>query len=270
MENNADTRDPHPALRQLRREFSAPGAWAAVFGVAAILTFAGAFGTGDLMPFAPRLVYWMVLVTLSYATGALVGGLLGPRLKRRFGEVATTILVGIATGIAVTLVILGVNLVSFPDWTPTAQEILLGLAAVVVPIAIIVTFLLRMFELNLRANSGDAFTGEPAPTAQPPRILTRLPLAKRGDLLALSVEDHYVRVRTDKGEELILMRLTDAIAETEPIRGMRVHRSHWVANAAVAAARREGDRGILTLTDGTEVPVSRANIPEVRSAGLLP
>jgi hypothetical protein len=37
--------------------------------------------------------------------------------------------------------------------------------------------------------------------------------------VALSVEDHYVRVRTTRGEEMILMRLSDAIRETAPETG---------------------------------------------------
>lgn len=109
-------------------------------------------------------------------------------------------------------------------------------------------------------------------TAQPPVVplLERLPLDKRGDLVALSVEDHYVRIKTTIGTEMILMRLSDAIRETGDTRGDQVHRSHWVSYDQVASARREGDRAILTLKDGGEIPVSRANLPKIREAGLLP
>lgn len=104
----------------------------------------------------------------------------------------------------------------------------------------------------------------------PPPILQRLPLEKRGTLLALSVEDHYVRVHTSQGTEMVLMRLSDAMKETGNIPGAQVHRSHWVAFKAVTAARREGDRAILTLSSGVDIPVSRANLSKVKEAGLLP
>jgi DNA-binding LytR/AlgR family response regulator len=101
-------------------------------------------------------------------------------------------------------------------------------------------------------------------------LLDRLPLDKRGPLVSISVEDHYVRVRTAQGEELLLMRLTDAIREVGASKGVQVHRSHWVALDAVRAARREGDRAILTMAHGPEIPVSRTNVPAIREAGLLP
>jgi DNA-binding LytR/AlgR family response regulator len=65
------------------------------------------------------------------------------------------------------------------------------------------------------------------------------------------------------------MRLADAIAETEGCTGLQVHRSHWVALDHIAAARREGARGVLTLVDGREIPVSRTYVPSLRDAGLL-
>jgi DNA-binding LytR/AlgR family response regulator len=61
--------------------------------------------------------------------------------------------------------------------------------------------------------------------ASPP-ILNRVPVQRRGRLIALSVSDHYVEVLTDGGRSLVLMRLSDAIAETGPVKGLQIHRSH--------------------------------------------
>jgi DNA-binding LytR/AlgR family response regulator len=114
---------------------------------------------------------------------------------------------------------------------------------------------------------------EPAPSAAPPpraRFLDRLPEKIRGGALyALEAEDHYLRAHTSKGADLILMRMADAEAELEGVEGLRVHRSWWVARAGVTAARREGDRIILTLKSGVEAPVSRANVSAVRAAGWV-
>ena len=103
-----------------------------------------------------------------------------------------------------------------------------------------------------------------------PPLLDRLAFDKRGPLVSLSVEDHYVRVRTKKGEEMILMRLGDAIREVGDTPGLQVHRSHWIALDQVTMASRKGDGAVLSLQYGPDIPVSRANVRKIREAGLLP
>ena len=107
-----------------------------------------------------------------------------------------------------------------------------------------------------------------AATPEPPALLERLPRPQRGRLRHLSVADHYVAVRTDKGNSLVLMRLSDAIRETAPIAGLQVHRSHWVALDAVRRSTRQNGRPALELDDGSIVPVSRTYIAAVRAAGF--
>ena len=104
--------------------------------------------------------------------------------------------------------------------------------------------------------------------AAPPRFLDRLPLKLRGGLLyAVQAEDHYLRLHTSKGQDLILLRLSDAVAELEGIEGAQTHRSWWVAKDAVEAAKRGDGRAVLTLKGGVEVPVSRAYARGLREAG---
>lgn len=50
------------------------------------------------------------------------------------------------------------------------------------------------------------------------------------------MEDRYLRIHTDGGSDLILMRLRDAVGELAGADGLQVHRSFWVARAAVRAA----------------------------------
>jgi hypothetical protein len=103
----------------------------------------------------------------------------------------------------------------------------------------------------------------------PPRLLDRLPKRLGAEVFALQAEDHYVRVHTALGSDLLLMRFADAVAEAEGIDGLRVHRSWWVARDAVAAARAEGRRATLSLKTGLAVPVTRECVPEIRKAGWL-
>lgn len=104
--------------------------------------------------------------------------------------------------------------------------------------------------------------------AQPVRFMERLPAKLRGAAIyAVSSEDHYLRLHTSKGADLILMRLSDAISELEGLEGAQTHRSWWVARDAVENARREGDKVILELKGGVEAPVSRPNVRPLREAG---
>ena len=70
-----------------------------------------------------------------------------------------------------------------------------------------------------------------------------------------------------KGSDLILMRLSDAVAELEGLEGAQTHRSWWVAKAAVMDVRRRNGRATLTLTNGIEAPVSRAFARSLREDG---
>lgn len=101
------------------------------------------------------------------------------------------------------------------------------------------------------------------------RILAALPPERRAALLALAAEDHYLRVYTDLGEELILRRFGDALMDVAGLDGVQVHRGWWVARAAVAGSERNGDRPLLILTNGVRVPISRTYVQAARAAGLL-
>jgi len=99
----------------------------------------------------------------------------------------------------------------------------------------------------------------------PSTFLKRLPLKyHEADLYAVSSEDHYLRVYTNIGEELILMRLADALKELSETKGLQVHRSWWVHEASVLGYRTEGGRRFLTLKQDLKVPVSRSYIKQVQ------
>jgi hypothetical protein len=108
----------------------------------------------------------------------------------------------------------------------------------------------------------------PAPGRAP--FLDRLPPRLRGATLhAVQAEDHYLRVHTDRGSDLILLRLGDALAELAPLDGAQTHRSWWVARQAVRTVRRHDGRATLTLDGGLDVPVSRAHVAALRATGWL-
>ncbi|MEP9357036.1 LytTR family DNA-binding domain-containing protein [Xanthobacter sp. KR7-65] len=101
--------------------------------------------------------------------------------------------------------------------------------------------------------------------AAPIALVARLPPAVRGALVAVEMEDHYARVHTERGSGLVLLRLSDAIAETRPTPGRQVHRSWWVADSAITRFERAGRAGRLHLANGVSAPVSQRYLREVEA-----
>lgn len=107
-------------------------------------------------------------------------------------------------------------------------------------------------------------------TPKDPALIARLkPALRRAEIYALSAEDHYVRVHTSEGDDLILMRLSDAIKEVAEITGLSPHRSWWVAEGGVKFARKADGKITLILRNGVEVPVSRNNAKSIKEAGWV-
>lgn len=100
-------------------------------------------------------------------------------------------------------------------------------------------------------------------------LIQQLPLEKRGELLCLEMSDHYLKVYTDKGHHLVLMRFKDALSQLADYPGLQTHRSWWVAHSAVTSVKKDNRKITLVLKSALEVPVSRTYSEAVKSAGFL-
>lgn len=227
-------------------------------GAVALLVLAGPFGTLESLTLAARAGYWGIVVISTYATGTAIDIWLRPRLAAR-GRAIRLAGVAMATACAVTGLVSVLNGVLLGLWPQDD-----GMMPIIASIFLVAAIASLLLQLQGQATAPAAFV------ETQPILMDRLPLDKRGPLVALSVEDHYVRIRTTRGETMLLMRLADAIRETAPTPGLQVHRSHWIAIDAVRAVRREGDRAILTMTTGRDIPASRSHMTALRDAGLLP
>ncbi len=78
-----------------------------------------------------------------------------------------------------------------------------------------------------------------------------------GNIYSIEAQEHYVRVVTDSEARMVLYRFSDAVRQIPSELGMQVHRSHWVAHAAVKSLVVKGQGIKLLLQDGKSVPVSR-------------
>ena len=258
------TLHPPSAMRELRQHLSAPFVLAVQAGVALVLGLSGPFGTFESLGMGLRLPYWAGVVFGTYALGAAITLLVVDRLDRDRAHVALRVLRGGALiGLAVSVFLMLWNLPFFGGR---------DLGAAVIGRTLVGAFVVSWVVLGLREMLfGPSGPLGPSPeNSAAPAILQRLPLEKRGALVALSATDHYVEVVTERGSELVLMRLADAITEAAPTKGLQVHRSHWVALERVQGTRRRGDGALLDMGAGLEIPVSRRNMGAIRAAGLLP
>ncbi len=239
-------------------------AWARNLGIAAaaglFLAFSGAMGTDDVS-LAQRLLYWIPLMLI----GALVGHAVSVVISRFPGARSNVwvfgALLAVAIALPVTVVVWGYTSLMFGAFAVAALP---SLFSGVLVISAAMTGI--MILANQPGRVTHATAGADGPGAV--RFTERLPAKLKGAVIyAVSAEDHYLRLHTSKGSDLILMRLADAISELEGLEGAQTHRSWWVAKDAVESSRRDGDRVTLTLKGGAEAPVSRPNIKPLRDAG---
>ena len=218
------------------------------------LTFSGAFGTIDAS-LGLRLTYWMLMMITGYAWGSFVAGFFFRGGRRRTGNLLLdAALAALVMSGPFTLVV----------WVATRTLLSSNIPFQYLPILFgyVLLVSVALTAINLLIETRRSAVTHAGP--QPPKFLDRLPLKLRGaQVWAVEAEDHYLRLHTSKGQDLILMRLADAVAELEGIEGLQVHRSWWVARDAITDAKRGDGRATLTLKDGAEVPVSRTY------AGLL-
>lgn len=109
-------------------------------------------------------------------------------------------------------------------------------------------------------------TAEAAPAPAPPDFLRRLDKPLTGALLAVQAQEHYIRLVAEGSAPMLLYRFSDALEQLRPQQGLQVHRSWWVALAAIAAVERDNGRVSLQLVNGERVPVSRRHVGAVELA----
>lgn len=233
------------------------------FMIAAIVGFllavVGALDTAQI-GFGARLVYWEILMI----SGAIIG--LGvSEMVENWGRLRTRLwaempLVAILIGLPLTFMVIGTSALFFNAPPP-------DLSAIATMFALTFTISLVMTALNHFTHRpgteiDKAYTApiSPAlPNTMGQQLSARIPITHRHlQIIALESEDHYLRIYFEDAQSvLILMRLSDAIAELPKDKGSQTHRSWWVARHAIKTVSKVEGRATLTLNGNIEVPVSR-------------
>lgn len=241
-------------------------------GVAAFMSYVGAFGS-RAEPFVPRTLYMIAVAWVSVILGLFTFRLvvrLGWGVPRDAAKGPRRYLQGMISALLMTGP-MGVLVWGSTQLAPDGGAPL-GQLAGYVGTSFVMCQALTLFavSMNRRAYFAGLHLSAGAGPAPPPKFLERLPLKLRGaEVWAVEAEDHYLRLHTSKGQDLILLRLADAVDELTGIEGAQVHRSWWVARDAIADARRGDGRATLVLKDGSEVPVSRTYAKVIRDLGWI-
>ncbi|WP_323763248.1 LytTR family DNA-binding domain-containing protein [Marinovum sp.] len=227
------------------------------FGGVLVLAVTGPFGTYEVMSFAQRLVFWLVVFTgVGFfmhvcQTTALKTAWLGP-LPPVLRLAVGALLAGLP-GAAVVIFVHGVF----------RPPVVAGAALPVIWLQVaLIGWVVGIVEFLDWGGKGTS--------REPPQRRTgfhkRLPPELGDDIISISMQDHYAEVTTTLGSHLVLIRLSDAMAELKGAAGLQLHRSHYASIAHLVRLHREGTRLKATLSDGRELPVSASHADAVRAA----
>lgn len=251
------------ALREFREFYFAPRTYAIMAAITMVLTISGPFNTLDTMGVGPRAAYWAVICLSTFGSGMFFSTLaLAGSRAQKLPIIVQIVLSGLASAIPTSSIVFFINFLSFPGVEFELWDLLIIFIYCML-VGTTISLLMTWREIELRAKAKEE-NGETEI-----RLLKRLPLQLRAPLISISVQDHYVEVTSEKGKHLVLMRLSDAIAETEGMRGFRIHRSHWVAQSGIKAVHKRSGKFIIETTTDQELPVSRTYVDDLKTAEII-
>lgn len=222
-----------------------------------VMAFLGPFGS-IRMPVGDRLGYWLMCMVGGGIVGIAVDALVLTRLQAFWPRL---LVVSLFMSPPVAVLVSLVNAWMYGG--PLVQPGLAGFWFQVLVVCFAAMTLRQLAWAKASEPPTPAVEGDPLATFR-----LRLSARRRAaSLFAVEAEDHYLRVHTDAGEELIAARFGDALIELAAAPGFRTHRSWWVAADAIEAIRWTRGRGEARLKCGLKVPVSRSQAGPLKAAG---
>jgi DNA-binding LytR/AlgR family response regulator len=232
------------------------------------LTFAwfGVYETSQ-MPFPERAVYWTGLMAIGVISSLLVSPLVFDRWMPRSHPALQIVVTALLISAPVTIGLFVIASVGRGEMQSFGFVSMQYVYCIVISTLLTSAAWVLSRMAQMRAAPARVAAGAGATTST---FLDRLPVRMRAaEIYAVESEDHYLRVHTSAGQELILMRLADAVRELAALEGLQTHRSWWVARQGLADVVKGDGRLTLKLKSGAEAPVSRTYVKTVKDAGWL-
>lgn len=235
---------------------------AVLVAIGLLMGFLGPFAS-ERAPVVGRYVYWMICMVGGGLIGIVADDLLSRRMVVTWRRVAV---VSVLMTPAVSLLVLTTEhlLMGAPFGGAGYQQLLWQVWPILLAVLVVRTLVWRRLPARVETRT---VVAPPLPEAEA-TFRRRLSAKRRGArLIAIEAHDHYLKVHTDAGEELITLRFADALKELARAHGWRVHRSWWVAADAVEGVRWRRGLGEIRLVSGLTAPVSRTYAPTLKEAG---
>jgi len=224
-----------------------------------VMAALGPYRTLDV-PDPVRTAYWLAAVIGAGLAGIVVDTVLGSRIR---GFWLRIVAVSLLMTLPVTPFIYALN--AYMLDLPRRPWLLPQLAWQVLIVSLLLMALRALAWRRIVETR--TIVVPPLPEAERAFRL-RLSARRRGArLIAIEAEDHYVRVHTDAGSELVSMRFSQALEELALAHGFRLHRSWWAPADAIEAVRWNRGTGEARLAGGLTAPVSRSCAAVLKEAG---
>jgi hypothetical protein len=228
-------------------------------GLGLVMAALGPYRTLDV-PDVVRTAYWLAAVICAGLFGILVDSALGARIRGFWLRIVT---VSVLMTLPVTPFIYALNY--YMLGLPHRPWLLPQLARQVFVVSLLLMALRALAWRRLVETR--TIVVPPLPEAERAFRLRLTARRRAARLIALEAEDHYVRVHTDAGSELVSMRFSEAVEELALAHGYRLHRSWWVFADAIEAVRWNRGTGEARLAGGLTAPVSRSCAAALKQAG---
>lgn len=101
------------------------------------------------------------------------------------------------------------------------------------------------------------------------KLISRLPYSKQGAVISVEMSDHYAKITTTKGSEMLHLRMSDAVEQLSDHDGIQIHRSFWINRKYLKEVYRDGRKTMVRLTNGSEFPIGDSFIKKAADAGLI-
>lgn len=220
------------------------------------------FGS-EHMPMAERFAYW----TANLVGGGLIGAAIDEVLRRRIeGTWRRVAIASILMTPPTALFVCVSARITFGSWATVDDYVRLlpEVFVIALPAMVVRALVWRRPEVRVETRT---IVAPPLPEAEA-AFRRRLSARRRAArLIAVEAHDHYLRVHTDAGAELITARMADALDELAGAHGFQTHRSWWVAADAIEAVTWRRGTGEARLVGGLVAPVSRTQAAALRDAG---
>ncbi|MBO9708195.1 MAG: LytTR family transcriptional regulator [Caulobacter sp.] len=227
-----------------------------------LMGFLGPFAS-ERAPIVGRYVYWMICMVGGGLIGVAADEALSARMSVTWRRVlAVSVLMTPAVAV---LVLTTEHLLMGGRFDGTGfRRLLWQVWPILLAVMAVRALVWRRLPARVETRT---VVAPPLPEAEA-AFRRRLSARRRGArLIAVEAHDHYLKVHTDAGAELISLRFSDALEELARAHGWRVHRSWWVSAEAVEAVRWRRGVGEARLAGGLLAPVSRTYAPVLKDAG---